>query len=250
MRPNRPLQGRQRKLAASAALALVLLATFTACVKARRVRIRPDPSLDESGASFLRYDSSSVEGFIDPAGKPCPRFSGAIRDNLIGWQSEGDDPACNIDSQETGLRPAVLELRWHAVIPNDGSYELVPAGYGLGAWGSAWCRGSYYGDYFAKATVFIHAWAPSCSGSWAIELAKAVVTGPWNRRARFSGWITIPAIVLRGCRGRETVETRVRLVGETNRGAVDVDWFGFSAAADEDVNRIFALRELPETAQR
>ncbi len=244
------MQGRQRKLATGAALALVMVATFTGCVRARRVRIRPDPSLDESSASFLRYDSSSVEGFIDPAGKPCARFSGAIRNNLIGWQSEGDDPACNIDTMETGLRPAVLELRWQAVIPSNGSYELVPAGYGLGAWGSALSRGSYYGDYFAKATVFIYAWAPSCSGSWALELARAVVTGPWNRRAIFSGWITIPAIVLPGCRGGDSVEARVRLVGETNRGAINVDWFGFSAAADEDVNRIFALRERPNTGQR
>ncbi len=56
------MQERQRKLAAGGALAMVLLVTFTACLRTRRVRIRPEPSLDESGASFLRYASSSVEG--------------------------------------------------------------------------------------------------------------------------------------------------------------------------------------------
>jgi hypothetical protein len=244
------MQERQRKLAAGGALALVLLVTFAACVRERRVRIRPDPSLDESSASFLRYASSSVEGFTDPDGKPCARFSGEIRNNLIGWQPEDDDGACNIDTMETGLRPAILELRWQAVIPNDGSYELVPAGYGLGAWGSALSRGSYHGDYFAQATLFIDAQAPSCSGSWALQLARAAVTGPWSRQANFSGWITIPAIVLSGCRGGDTVEARVRLVGETNRGAVNVDWFGFSAVADQDKNRIFALREQPNARQR
>jgi len=244
------MQEGQRKLAAGSALALVLLVTFAACSRTRRVRIRPDPSLEESGASFLHYASSSVEGFTGPTGRPCARFSGEIRDNLIGWQPEDDDGACYIDTMETGLRPATLELRWQAVIPNDGSYELVPAGFGLGAWGSALSRGSYHGDYFAKATVFIEAWAPSCSGSWALELAKAVVTGPWARQAIFSGWITVPAIVLRGCRGGDIVEARVGLVGETNRGAVNVDWFGFSANADEDVNRIFALRERANAGQR
>jgi len=245
------MQGRQRKLAALSALALVLLVTFTACVRARGIRIRPEPSLNESGASFLRYASSSVEGFTDPAGRPCARFSGEIRNNLIGWQPEDDDGACVVDTMETGLRPATLELRWQAVIPSDGSYELVPAGYGLGAWGSALSRGSYYGDYFAKATLFIDAVASSCSGSWALELARAAVTGPWDRRAIFSGWITIPAIMLHGCRGGDIVEARVRLVGETNRGAVNVDWFGFSADADEDVNRIFALRvQRPNAGQR
>ena len=191
-----------------------------------------------------------MERFTDPTGRLCPRFNGEIQDNLIGWQSKDDDPACNIDTLEVGPGPAVLELRWQAVIPNDGSYELVPGGYGLGAWGSALSRGSWYGDYFAKATVLIAAQAPSCTGSWTLELAKTAVTGPWNRRAQFSGWISLPSIVLHGCRAGDIIEARVRLVGETNRGTVAVDWFGFSAATDDDVNRIFALRPRPMTADQ
>jgi hypothetical protein len=38
----------------------------------------------------------------------------------------------------------------------------------------------------------------------------------------------------------------LRLVGDVNRGKVDVDWFGFSAIQDDEVNRIFGIRPKPD----
>jgi hypothetical protein len=165
-----------------------------------------------------------------------------VRDGLIGWQSNNMDPACQHDSFDDGLKPGVLELRWSVVVPENGSYEVVPAGYGLGGWGDVQSRGAAIGDYFAKARFEVEARAPSCTGSWSFDVATARVTGPWTRVAAFSGWVNPPNIVLRGCSGGETLEVGVRLVGESNRGRISVDWFGFSAMVDEDVNRIFALR--------
>jgi len=227
--------------------AAVLVATgAAACHPQRRVYIRPDKMLEGPDLHFLSFASSAADQFFTPSGDPCRRFGGHVRENCIGWPDDSEGPACSHDSFVDGLRPAVLELRWSAPIPADGSYDLLPAGYGLGAWGKVITRGSTYGDYWAKAEVVVEASSPACSGKWSLQLALAQVTGGWDRTAPFSGWIKLPDLPLPGCKASQTLEVRVRFVGETNRGRVDVDWFGFSAGGDEDVNRIFALRPRPK----
>jgi hypothetical protein len=134
-----------------------------------------------------------VERFSDGEGRPCPRFAGHVRDNLLGWEAQNpDDPACTHDTLYEGLRAGTLEMHWSATLPADGSYDLVALGYSVGAWGRVLSRGSYYGDYWTRAQVVI--------------------------------------------------EVRLRLVGEANRGKIDVDWFGFSALSDDEVHRIFGVR--------
>ncbi len=129
-------------------------------------------------------------------------------------------------------------------------YEIAPSGFGLGAWGRIVSRGSSIGDYVSTATVVIDGRAKSCAASWSIELAKSMVTGPWARVAAFSGWIEMPNLSLGKCTGGDTLEVSVRLVGESNRGSIDVDWFGISARRDDDVNRVFALRPKSDAPKR
>jgi hypothetical protein len=238
--------------ATSAALStLVLVASLSACLSPRRVHTRPNQPIDGEGVTFMRYASSGVQGFISPSGLSCGPISGQVRDNLIGWESrEKEDFACIHDTLEDGLAPASLELHWRVVVPENGRYELLPGGYALGGWGGVVSRGSSIGDYVAKANVIVEAVSPSCIGSWSMELAKAQVTGPFVRVAPFSGWITLPKIDLRGCRGGEALDVRVRLVGESNRGKIYVDWFGFSAFAQDEIDKIFAIRpRSPEASQ-
>lgn len=208
--------------------------------------IRPERMVEGPGTIMMRYASSRVKGFRTTNGLICPPTSGRVRDDLIGWQSEDQNPVCVHDTLDDGVGPAALELRWRAVIPKDGKYDIAPSGFGLGAWGRIVSRGSSIGDYVSKATVVIDGRAKSCAASWSIDLAKSMVTGPWARAAAFSGWIEMPSISLGKCAGGDTLEVSVRLVGESNRGSINVDWFGFSARNDDDVNRIFALRPKPE----
>lgn len=193
--------------------------------------------------TLLRFASSEAARFRTPGGGACSPFD-RVREYLAGWQSSNDDPACVHDSLEDGQLPGTLDLRFRVDIPRDGDYQLVPAGFALGALGVVVSRGAFYGEAVASATVEVEARAPSCAGSWSMELAAARVTGPWSRAAPFSGWLHVGEIPIKSCRAGETLEVHVRLVGATNRGSVLVDWFGFSAASDEDLNAMFGLRPL------
>jgi len=217
-----------------------------ACATARRVPIRP-AARDDRGVSFLPFASSRVERFSDQEGQPCPAFEGRVRNNLLGWESgDPDDPACTHDTLHEGIRAGVLEMRWRSELPQDGSYDLVTLGYSVGAWGRVTSRGSYYGDYYARASVVVEASSPSCAARWSSDLALAQVTGLQDRVAAFSGWLEIPDIGIAGCKAHEPIEVKLRLVGDVNRGKVDVDWFGFSALEDDEVNRIFGIRPRPD----
>ena len=229
------------KLATWIALAVALAACTQ---RPRRVRVRP-AERDQRGVLPLPFASSTVERFSDPDGKPCPKFAGRVHDNLLGWEaSTADDPACTHDTLYEGTRAGTLEMRWRAELPQDGSYHVLALGYSVGAWGRVVSRGSYYGDYFARAKVVVDATSPHCQASWSADLALAQVTGPQDRMAAFAGWLEIPDIAVHGCKGHEPIDVRLRLVGEANRGKIDVDWFGFSATADEEVDRIFGVRPL------
>jgi len=227
--------------------AAVILLVLLACAKQRRIKLRPEGALNDAGVTFMPFVASRVERFVAPDDRPCEDVDGRPRENFVGWQSPNEDPACIHDTLYEGLRPGVLEFRWRSEIPDDGNYDLVTLEYSVGAWGRVVSRGSYYGDYFAKAQLTVNAKAPSCAGSWSLDLAKAAVTGPWSRVAAFNGWVTIPDLIVPGCRAREIIEVALRLQGESNRGKVEVDWFGFSAIKEEDVNRIFGLRLRPAT---
>lgn len=206
------------------------------------VQVRP-AERDERGVSFLPYASSAVERFAAPDGNPCAVYPGHVKENLIGWAAPtAADAACSHDTFYDGLQPAVLELRWRSLVPADGTFDLVTLGYAVGAWGRVVTRSSHYGDYFARAEVVIDAQSAHCSTSWSKALAVAKATGPIERVAVFSGWIEIPDLVVADCRKDDPLDVRVRFVGESNRGRVDVDWFGFSAVNDDDANRIFGLR--------
>jgi hypothetical protein len=211
----------------------------------RRVHLRPSGERDERGISFLRFTSSGVERFTDANGRLCPRLDGRIRDNLLGWQSANNDPVCIHDTVDDGVKPGVLELRWRSEIPADGSYDLVTLGYSVGTYGTVLSRGSWMGDYAAKAELHIDAQAAHCGASRLFPLATAEVNGPLYRGAVYSGWTEIPNLILAGCKAHEPIEVRVRLVGESNRGRIEVDWFGIAAATDEEVHRIFGLRPRP-----
>jgi hypothetical protein len=192
----------------------------------------------------MPFASSDAARFTDAKGQPCPVFAGPVKENNIGWHQgkDSDIPACTYDSFENGTEPAALELRWRVVVPEDGNYDVVAMGYSVGAFGRVLSRGGWKGSYYTKVKVDVDASSSSCGGDWSQDLANAKVDGPWEREAPFSGWVQIPDIQVYGCRGQDVLELRVRLIGETNRGQVDVDWFGFSAQRDDEMNKIFALK--------
>lgn len=208
----------------------------------RRVQVRPAKSVD-AAAIHIPFATSSTEVFVAADGRRCAAVRRQVSNGCFGWEARGeDDFACTMDTFEQGLRPAVLELRFRLPIAADGNYDLIALGYSVGAWGRVVARGSFYGDYFAKAEVSIQVRSPHCWINWTKDLAHAEVTGPWSREAPFSGWVDIPSLPLTGCKAHDPIEVLVRLVGSSNRGLVDVSWFGFDASSDEEINGIFALR--------
>src|SRR5258707_10559355 len=130
-------------------------ASLLCCLKQRHVSIRPEQMVEGPGIIMMPYASSRVEGFRESSGLICPPTNGRVRDDLIGWQSKDQDPACVHDTLDDGIGPAALELRWRVMIPKDGQYEIAPSGFGLGAWGRIVSRGSSIGDYVSTATVGI-----------------------------------------------------------------------------------------------
>jgi hypothetical protein len=236
-----------RSIASAAAVAALLAACAQ---RTPRIQVRP-ASRDDRNVAFLSFASSQVERFSDPEGRSCRRFDGRVRENLLGWQStSADDAACTHDTYSEGLPPGVLEMHWRSQIAEDGTYDLVTLGYSVGAWGRVVGRGAHYGDSWSRARLVVEARSAHCEASWSLELALAKVSGPQTRQADFSGWVEIPELLMKGCKAHEPVDVWLRLLGEANRGRIDVDWFGFSALADDEVNRIFGLRPRAEPAAR
>ena len=209
----------------------------------KTVRIRPPTARDLSNVVFIPYSSSAVESFFDKDGRVCARFDGQVRDYFAGWQShEQGEPACDHDTFDDGLHAATLELRWHGAIPADGAWELIGGGFAVGAWGRVQARGSYYGDFVARARVVLEATSPHCRAEWSADLAKAAVTGVYARARDFTGWTEIPDLRLGGCKAGEPLDVRVRLLADSNRGRIEVDAFGFSTLNNDELNRIFGVR--------
>jgi hypothetical protein len=225
--------------------AIVLLALLLCCANQRRVYVSPHGERDLSSVSFLVFVSSNVDGFFDAVGRPCTPFPGRVHDSFAGWWSNNDGPACIHRTSDAGLQPAALELRWQGSVPADGSYDVLSGGYAVGTWGYVIARGSYYGDFWSWARVTVNVRSANCNGSWSLDLAKAAITGVETRAADFSGWVEIPDIRVSGCKAGDTLEVRVQLVGQSNRGDIAVDVFGFWAASDDDLNRMFGIRPAP-----
>ena len=220
------------------------------CARQKLVRIRPVTQRDLSGVIFLPWAASEEDGFFDERGRPCPRFTGEIREYFAGWQSGKEEtPICDHDTFDDTTKPAILALHWRGTIPADGAWSVISGGYAVGAWGRVLARGSYHGDYFALARVEFDATSPHCKVEWSKQLALAKITGIYTRGANFDGWVEIPDVTLTGCVAGEPVDVRLRLVGESNRGRIEVDAFGFSTAASSELNQMFGMRKAQPALQ-
>jgi len=230
-----------------ARLSLVLLALLLSCARPHRIYVRPyaENNKDLTGVSFLSYDSSTVEGFYDRKGRLCAPFEGHVRDYFAGWWAPDDDPICFHGTLESGLQPATLEMRWKGVVPADGNYDVLSAGYAVGIWGHVMARGSYFGDFWAWARVNVEVKSPHCGDSISRDVARAAVSLLAERSADFSGWVEIPDIWVAGCKAGDPMDVRVQVVGQSNRGHIAVDGFGFWAARDEELNRMFGIKSAP-----
>jgi len=231
---------------AGAAGPLLPLLLSLACHASHRLPVRPERSLDVPGVTRFHFVSSSAGHFASAEGTPCGSAPREVRDGLFGWQGPGELPACRHDTFEQGQAPGWLELRWAAAIPADGDWLVTPGIFGLGAWGKVTARSAPQGRFTSEATVLVEARAPSCRGEWSLSVARTQATNSWPRTAEYAGAVELEEILLRGCRAGEPVELRLRFVGESNRGRIDVAWFGFSAYATDDADQLFGLRPGPE----
>lgn len=224
--------------------ALALLATSAGCFNQKRIRTHPVEERDLGGVVFLPWASSEVDSFFDGEGKPCAPFDGRIRDSFAGWQSSDDQSVCEHDTFQDTVRPAKLELRWHGTVPADGSFLVLTGGYSVGAWGRVLVRGSYYGDYYSTARVVLEVTSPHCRAEWSSQLALAKLTGEFLRGAEFTGWVSIPDTRIEHCVKGDPLDVRLRLLGDSNRGKIEVDAFGFSTQGS-GLNRMFGVRPAP-----
>ena len=224
------------------ALGAALFALGLACASQRRIRIRPVTTRDLTGVVFLPWASSKADGFFDAKGRPCPPFRGEIRDFFAGWQSPDAEPLCDHDTFDDGVGAATLDLRWRGTIPANGAWDVVTGGYSAGAWGRVMSRGSHHGDYFASARMVLEATSPHCRAEWSVLLALVKIDFVTTRGTEFSGWTEIPDTRLAGCVAGDPIEVRLKLVGDSSRGRIEVEAFGFSVAAAYELNRMFGLR--------
>lgn len=230
-------------MTARAALALAAALGAGCAAVDRRIDLPDRPPLPP-GATALAYAGGTATGLFRPDGRPCQRPLPEPRRGVVGWQpAKGEDLACARDTLDHRGPPPALELAFRAVVPEDGDLDLLARGTTLDAWGRALARGGPYGEFAARTWFEYTATAPSCRAVHLKDLAKAVVTGPWDREALFSGWIVLPDLVLTGCRAGEVLEVRLRLLGEVNRGRVDVETFGVVAGRMEEVQDSLALRK-------
>jgi len=228
---------------------LALLTLLLACApKPYMVRLRPSADRDLTGVVFLHYAASQAEAFFDAKGRPCRPFDGEVKFYFAGWQSRDDDPVCDHDTFEDGLRPAKLEFDWRGTVPDDGAWDVLSAGYRVGAWGRAQARGAYYGDFFAWVQLILEVRSPHCQGTWTTDLARSRISAPYAVARDFTGWFQIPDVRLDGCKAGDPIDVRLRLLAESNRGRIEIDAFGFSTLNDEDLNKIFGVRRASAPA--
>jgi hypothetical protein len=231
-----------------ARLSLAWLTLLVCCARApHRIYVRPhsEETKDLTGVSLLSYASSNVDGFYDRKGRVCAPFAGHVHEYFAGWWSEDDDPICVHATLDAGLQPATLEMRWTGVIPADGNYDVLSTGYAVGAWGHVMARGSYFGDFWSWARVNVEVKSPHCGDSISRDVGRAAVSLLTERSADFSGWVEIPDLWVAGCKAGDPIEVRVQLVGQSNRGHIAVDGFGFWAARDEELNAMFGFKPAP-----
>jgi hypothetical protein len=227
---------------------LALLALLAAACAAhpkgpRFVRVRSDE------IAYLQFNASNAVSFVDSRGRPCQVDGGS--GGLLGWHaasSNDDDFACTHDTLPQGNGAAALELSFRGVVPRDGTYELDTLGYSLEMDGRVVSRGSWSKDSNATARLLVEARSAHCSRTWDAPIAASFVTGPQMRAAPFAGTQSIPPLALKDCKAGDVLDVRAVLVGETNRGRIDVDTFGFRGAASDRVFAIVLLKEAQPLA--
>jgi hypothetical protein len=227
-------------------LALALAAAAAGCAVRRPIGLADRPPLPP-GATLLTYAGGGASGLYRPDGRPCPRAAAEPRLGIVGWPPPKDEElVCLQDTHDHGATPAAMELRWRGVVAEDGSYALLARGLTLDAWGRVVARGGPYGEYIARAWFELVARAPSCTARHTLPLARAAVSAVWIRQAAFGGWIEVPDLELTGCRAGEVLEVRVRLLGEVNRGRLEVESFGVVAHRADELQDTLALRRRLE----
>ena len=220
-----------------------LLVLSLACSTARITRVRPYLR-NLKGVTFFPYAGSNGDNFFDQDGRPCPGYDGGVRDSFGGWQAD-EGYICDHDTYEDGIRPAFLEMQFKGAIPSDGALDLIAGGYSIGAWGRVVARGSQFGDFIAVARVDLEFSSEHCKGRWSKEVGRTGVAGSALTAIRgrdFSGFTEIPDVRLEGCRAGDPAEVKLRLVGESNRGRIEVSAFGFSMVNRSELDQIFGLK--------
>jgi len=210
------------------------------------------PTLDrhlDPSAARLRFEGLASRHFASLAGAPCSGVRASPAASHLGWMSETEDPACRYDTVDARVEPGWIELVFSATVPADGDYRLVQGRTRLTAAGRVEARSSAFCEYHASARTELAATSPSCQARWTGLLGRAQVSGGSERGQSFAGSVVLGELPLRGCRAGERVELRVRLLAESNRGSVDVDWFGFTLSEAGEADAIFGLRPLPAVAR-
>jgi hypothetical protein len=214
-----------------------------ACSHGQGRWIQPLQDAHRPKALYLDFAGTNASGFVNPDGKACPPSKGTHASwSMLGWKSDDRElPACTHDTLYDGQQPAALELSWSGQVPGDGDYELNTFGYTVSTTGQVVCRGTWHADTHAAASLVIEANSAHCSQSWSLPLAAVSSFGPESRAVPFYGYKEIPPLLLPGCKAGEALRVRARLVGEVNRGRVDVDSFGFFPGSYSDAHQLFGL---------
>jgi hypothetical protein len=236
-----------RRSPSPAALLLLATAGLAGCAGRTYIALPERPPLP-ADAVRLVYVGGAARSLFRPDGRRCgPPPTLPVR-GLLGWQSLDGEPLCLHDSYDHGQEAASLELHFRGAVSGEGALQLLSRGLTVNVVGRVRARGTPKVDVEASAHLELTARAPSCSATHLEPLGRAVVDGPWVRTAQFDGWIVLPDLLLQGCRAGEVLEVRLRLVGETTRGVVELDAFGLVAGRGDDLHDAFALRRRPDVA--
>jgi len=217
-----------------AALAAAVLGA--ACASAPQ-RVHPFDPREQKEAFYLPFDRPLTTSFYGVDGKPCA----AAKANVLGWEAEHDDATCSHDTLYDGIHDAELTLRWAGVVPKDGDFEIETFDNGLRVWVDVVSRGGWNSDSLADVNLVLQARSEHCSLTWMDSVAHVASFGPEVRDARYGGFKEVPTLRLVNCKGGDPLEVRVALVGQANRGPIEVDSFCFRAASSHDASRVIGL---------
>jgi hypothetical protein len=192
---------------------------------------------EQREAFYLPFDRALTTSFYGMDGKPC----GAAKASVLGWEAERSDATCSHDTLYDGVHDAELTLRWAAVVPEDGDFEIETFDNGLRVWVDVVSRGGWTTDSIADVNVMLQARSEHCSLTWMEPVAHVASFGPEVRDTHYGGFKEVPPLRLVSCKAGDALEVRVGLIAKSNRGRIEVDSFGFRAATAYDANRVVGL---------